>query len=42
MTTALSDPETVSTAIKNGCDGYLIKPYNRDDIKEILTKLKLI
>ncbi len=42
MTTALSDSETVSAAIKNGCDGYLIKPYNREDIKTVLMKLKLL
>lgn len=42
MTTSLADRENVVTAIKNKCDGYLVKPISQDNLKAELTKLKLI
>jgi two-component system chemotaxis response regulator CheY len=38
MITALSDRESVVTAIKNGCDSYLVKPLNPEQLREHLRK----
>lgn len=42
MTTSSADRQDVIEAIKHGCDGYLLKPYSKEKIKEELVKLKLI
>jgi two-component system chemotaxis response regulator CheY len=39
MTTARSDKSTVCSSIQAGCDGYIIKPFDRDKIQEELSKL---
>lgn len=41
MTTAAADKENVVKAIKYGCDSYLIKPYNKQNVEEQLIGLKL-
>ena len=38
MMTALSDKENVVTAIKNGCDSYLVKPVRVEHVREQLHK----
>ena len=42
MATSISDAENVRKAIAYGCDGYITKPYNKEDIMNQLRKLKLI
>lgn len=42
MTTALDDFHNVKTAFKSQCEGYLVKPVEKDKIIEILNNLKLI
>ncbi len=42
MLTSLSDQKTVLKAIKSGCDGYIYKPFVKEDIKKQLTKLSLV
>ena len=40
MTTALDDPQNIMQAlIKGGCDGYLTKPINPDEMNKILAKM---
>ena len=36
MTTARNDPENVMTALKNNCDGYILKPINQDVLRQKL------
>ncbi len=42
MLTSISDQKTVLKAIKSGCDGYIYKPFVKEDIKQQLSKLNLI
>ena len=42
MTTALNDFKNVSSAYKNLCDGYLVKPIRKDLFLQELKRLKLI
>ena len=42
MTTALADPDNVTKAIREHCDGYLVKPFNKASILEHLRKFGLI
>ncbi len=42
MTTALRDLETVTTAYHELCDGYLVKPIQRDKLLTILRELDLL
>lgn len=42
MVTSVADAEKVKKAVGFGCDGYLIKPYNKDGIMKQLKKLELI
>jgi two-component system, chemotaxis family, chemotaxis protein CheY len=42
MTTALSDPDNVTKAIHEHCDGYLVKPFNKASILEHLRKFGVI
>jgi two-component system chemotaxis response regulator CheY len=42
MTTALTDPETVTTAIQGKCDYFLAKPIPRAILLDKLRKLALI
>ncbi len=42
MTTALNDSESITNSFKEQCDGYLIKPISKEDLKEKLEELKLI
>lgn len=38
MVTALSDRETVVQAVKDGCDAYLVKPLQADQVRQYLVK----
>jgi two-component system, chemotaxis family, chemotaxis protein CheY len=42
MTTALSDPKNVMQAFKGQCEAYLVKPFKKDKLLEILNDLRLI
>lgn len=42
MSTSMADKDNVVKAISYGCDGYLIKPYRKEDIQHQLKKLGLI
>jgi two-component system chemotaxis response regulator CheY len=42
MTTALSDFSNIKTAFKNQCEGYIIKPIEKDKIINTLTDLRII
>jgi two-component system chemotaxis response regulator CheY len=42
MITALNQENYVSTAMKAGCDGYILKPIFREKLLKELVKLKLI
>ncbi|PCI22711.1 MAG: hypothetical protein COB67_13270 [SAR324 cluster bacterium] len=39
MVSCLSDRDTVMTCIQAGCDGYLIKPFNKQSIFKQLAKI---
>lgn len=42
MTTALRDIENVTQAYRDSCDGYLVKPLQRDNLIALLKELNLI
>ncbi|NCC51731.1 MAG: response regulator [Spartobacteria bacterium] len=42
MTTALKDAKNVITAFREQCEGYIVKPVERDQLEEQLIKLGLI
>ena len=42
MATSVADAKSVNEALKIGCDGYLIKPYQVDKIQQLLTKFEMI
>lgn len=42
MVTAQSDKDTVITCIQAGCNGYIVKPFNRTVIAQKLKELKII
>ena len=42
MTTALNDSKNVVGSFNEGCEGYLVKPLNKEKLQELLTKLQLI
>jgi two-component system, chemotaxis family, chemotaxis protein CheY len=42
MTTALRDIENVTTAYRELCDGYLVKPIMRDKLVALLEELDLL
>ena len=42
MATSVVDSRNVSKAIKYGCDGYIIKPYKKEEIEKQLEKLGLV
>jgi two-component system chemotaxis response regulator CheY len=42
MTTALSDFGNINTAFKNQCEGYIIKPIEKDKIINTLAELRII
>ncbi|MCB0283023.1 MAG: response regulator [Calditrichaeota bacterium] len=41
MTTALDDSKNVLSAFKKGCEGYIVKPYQKEIIIEKLEELGL-
>lgn len=41
MTTALGGAKDVMTAFRDECDGYLVKPINKDAIQKLFRKLEL-
>ena len=42
MTTALGDVKNVMGAFYSLCDGYLVKPYSKDQLENELGRLELI
>lgn len=42
MISAVADKDTVIDAFRDGCEAYLIKPLNRDDLIRNLKNLKLV
>lgn len=42
MTTALDDFENIKTAFKNQCEGYIVKPIEKDKIVQKISDLGLI
>ena len=42
MTTALDDYDNISTAFKHQCEGYIVKPINKDKIATMLFKAGLL
>ncbi len=42
MTTALDDSKNVVSAFKAGCEGYIVKPYNREKIFNKLIELGVL
>ncbi len=42
MTTALDDFDNVKNAFKSQCEGYLVKPIDKDKIKNMLKELNFI
>jgi len=42
MVTADSNQKTVVSSIKAGCNDYLVKPFNKDIVREKLKKFNLI
>ncbi len=42
MLTANDDNESIMSAFKEQCEGYIVKPINKDKIVKCLTELELI
>ncbi len=42
MTTALGDKQNVLNAFRTSCDAYMVKPYDRNRLMEILRDFKMI
>ena len=42
MTTALDDFDNIKTAFRNQCEGYIVKPINKDKITKMLIKTGLL
>jgi two-component system chemotaxis response regulator CheY len=42
MATAMRDRDTVTRAYRELCDGYLVKPIERDKLLALLTELNLL
>jgi two-component system, chemotaxis family, chemotaxis protein CheY len=42
MTTALDDYKNISTAFKHQCEGYIVKPIDKDKIVNVLIEQNLI
>ena len=42
MTSSLNDSKNILTAFKEMCDGYLIKPFSKRKLNEILVNIGLI
>lgn len=42
MTTALDDFENIRSAFKNQCEGYLVKPVDKDKVTKTLIDLELL
>ncbi|MBT4525774.1 MAG: response regulator [Deltaproteobacteria bacterium] len=39
MTTSISDTDTVMKSYSDGCQHYLLKPYNKTDIHELMVRM---
>ncbi len=39
MVTAMSDGKTIMASFKEGCEGYLTKPFNKEEIEKSLAAL---
>ena len=42
ITSSLSDPSSISGAFKSRCEGYLVKPFGREDLEKQLQSLDII
>ena len=42
MTTALSDMKSIKEAFQNLCDGYLVKPIEKEKLIEEIKRMDLI
>lgn len=42
MTTALNSPSQIMTAFREQCDGYLVKPINKQKLYDLLQELELL
>ncbi len=42
ITSSLSDPGSISGAFKSRCEGYLVKPFGREDLERQLQSLEII
>ena len=41
MVTAMSDGKSIMSSFKGGCEGYLTKPFNKEEIKKSLAAIGL-
>lgn len=41
MVTAMSDGKSIMSSFKGGCEGYLTKPFNKEEIKKSLATIGL-
>jgi two-component system chemotaxis response regulator CheY len=41
ITTSLSDPASISSAFRSRCEGYLVKPFAREDLEKQLQGLDI-
>lgn len=42
ITSSLSDPSSISGAFQSRCEGYLVKPFGREDLEKQLQSLDII
>jgi len=42
ITSSLSDPNSISGAFQSRCEGYLVKPFGREDLEKQLQSLGII
>jgi two-component system chemotaxis response regulator CheY len=41
MTTALNDSKDILSSFRDECDGYLVKPIKKQDIKKLFDMLEI-
>lgn len=42
MTTSITDTDTVMKSYSDGCQHYLLKPYNKSDIHELMIRMGFV
>jgi len=42
MTTSITDTDTVMKSYSDGCQHYLLKPYNKTDINELMVRMGFV